>query len=391
MFKRIYSKKALAAALCSVMLMSVAACGASEEASEAESSSSSIFESISETAPVETPAEETETPAEEVTVSNEPYVLPEGMYFSELTGEPISEAIRDQRPIAVMVDNEKTALPHYGTSEADVVYELMNSTKNDRITRLMCIVKDWGSIEQLGSIRSTRPTNILLAAEWNAVLCHDGGPLYNDQYFAREWSAHFSGTFSRINNGKAREFTEYIVSGDLDSNFSNYSGKAGYETTYNQYANEGSHFKFVEYGTEFKLSDRYSKTYTANIAALPFTHNMSQLVYNSETGEYEYYEYDDRHEDAEDGAPLSFKNVILQKCTFTQLDDNGYLIYNCIDPGNNGWYLTNGEAKDIAWNKLTETGKTVYYDENGSELEINTGKTYIALIPADSWDLVTFQ
>ena len=262
MFKRIYSKKALAAALCSVMLMSVAACGASEEASEAESSSSSIFESISETAPVETPAEETETPAEEVTVSNEPYVLPEGMYFSELTGEPISEAIRDQRPIAVMVDNEKTALPHYGTSEADVVYELMNSTKNDRITRLMCIVKDWGSIEQLGSIRSTRPTNILLAAEWNAVLCHDGGPLYNDQYFAREWSAHFSGTFSRINNGKAREFTEYIVSGDLDSNFSNYSGKAGYETTYNQYANEGSHFKFVEYGTEFKLSDRYSKTYT---------------------------------------------------------------------------------------------------------------------------------
>ncbi len=390
MFNKIYGKKVLAVALSSIMLVSVAACGATEEAA-GEEASSSIFESISDTAPAEQPAEETDTATEETSVSNEPYVLPEGMYFSELTGEPISESIKDQRPIAAMVDNEKTALPHYGTSEADVVYELMNSTKNDRITRLMCIVKDWGSIEQLGSIRSTRPTNILLAAEWNAVLCHDGGPLYNDQYFAREWSAHFSGTFSRINNGKAREFTEYIVSGDLDSNFSNYANKAGYETTYNQYANEGSHFKFVEYGTEFKLSDKYSKTYGCTIAALPFKHNMSQLVYNSETKEYEYYEYDDRHEDAEDGAPLSFKNVILQKCTFTQLDDNGYLIYNCIDPGNNGWYLTNGEAKDIAWNKLTETGKTMYYDETGAELEINTGKTYIALIPADAWDQVTFQ
>ena len=327
----------------------------------------------------------------EDTSSNEPYVLPEGMYFSELTGEPISEEIKNQRPIAAMVDNEITALPHYGTSEADVVYELMNSTKNDRITRLMCVVKDWGNIEQLGSIRSTRPTNILLAAEWNAVLCHDGGPYYNDQYFARDWSAHFSGTFSRINNGKAREFTEYIVSGDLENNFENYANKAGYETTYNQFANEGSHFNFVEYGTELKLSDKYPNTYTASIITLPFGHNKSQLVYNSETGEYEYYEYDDRHEDAEDGAPLSFKNVLLQKCSFTQLDDNGYLIYNCIDGGNNGWYLTNGEAKAIAWNKLTETGKTTYYDDQGNELEINTGKTYISLIPDDTWDQVTFQ
>ena len=387
MFNAIHAKKAVASILCSALVLSVAACGDSGSTDDSEGS---IFEPLTESeATVETPSSETET-AEETT-TNEPYVLPEGMYFSELTGEPISEDIKNQRPIAAMVDNETTALPHYGTSEADVVYELMNSTKNDRITRLMCIVKDWGNIEQLGSIRSTRPTNILLAAEWNAVLCHDGGPYYNDQYFARDWSAHFSGTFSRVNNGKAREFTEYIISGDLDSNFNNYANKAGYETAYNQYANEGSHFNFVEYGTELNLDEKYDRTYNANVVVLPFTHNKSQLVYNSETKEYEYYEYGERHEDAEDGEPLSFKNVLLQKCTFTQYDENGYLIYNCIDPGNNGWYLTNGVAKDIAWNKMTETGKTMYYDETGAELQINTGKTYIALIPADTWDNVTFQ
>ncbi len=387
MFNAIHAKKAVASILCSALVLSVAACG---DAGNTDDSEASIFEPITESqATVETPSSETE--AAEDPAAKEPYVLPEGMYFSELTGEPISEDIKNQRPIAAMVDNETTALPHYGTSEADVVYELMNSTKNDRITRLMCIVKDWGNIEQLGSIRSTRPTNILLAAEWNAVLCHDGGPYYNDQYFARDWSAHFSGTFSRVNNGKAREFTEYIISGDLDSNFSNYANKAGYETTYNQYANEGSHFNFVEYGTELNLDEKYDRTYNANVVVLPFTHNKSQLVYNSETKEYEYYEYGERHEDAEDGEPLSFKNVLLQKCTFTQYDENGYLIYNCIDPGNNGWYLTNGVAKDIAWNKMTETGKTMYYDETGAELEINTGKTYIALIPADTWDNVTFQ
>ncbi len=61
-----------------------------------------------------------------------------------------------------MVDNEKTALPHYGLTEADVVYEIMNSTANGRITRLMAIVKDWGKITQFGSIRSTRPISLML-------------------------------------------------------------------------------------------------------------------------------------------------------------------------------------------------------------------------------------
>ena len=45
-----------------------------------------------------------------------------GLYISELTGLPISTTIQNQRPIAVMVDNEKTALQHYGTAEADIVY-----------------------------------------------------------------------------------------------------------------------------------------------------------------------------------------------------------------------------------------------------------------------------
>ena len=379
-----YAKKAIASIMCAVTVLSVAACSSTD--TEDTSSGDVSYEAVEKN---DSSAEA--TTAEAVANSDEPYVLPAGMYFSELTGEPISEDIKDQRPIAVMVDNEKTALPHYGTSEADVVYELMNSTQNDRITRLMCLVKDWGEIEQLGSIRSTRPTNIMLAAEWNAVLCHDGGPYYNDQYFSQPWAAHFSGTFSRINNGKSKEFTEYIVSGDLESNFSDYSGTAGYETTYNEYANEGEHFNFVSYGDQVNLDEKYSRYYTANKVSLPFWHNSSTLTYNQETGLYEYSEYGEPHEDAEDGEVLSFKNVILQNCDFVQLDENGYLIYNCIDSGKYAWYLTNGIAKDVTWVKTSETGITKYYDENGEELEINTGKTYIALVPSDTWENIIFE
>ena len=78
----------------------------------------------------------------------------EGVYASELTGLPISAQLKEQRPIAVMVDNEVYALDHYGLTQADIVYEIMNSTANDEVTRFMALVKDWGNITRFGSIRS---------------------------------------------------------------------------------------------------------------------------------------------------------------------------------------------------------------------------------------------
>ena len=117
---------------------------------------------------------ESESEPESEQEQEEPEETREGMYRSELTNEWIDEGLKNQRPVAIMVDNEKVALPHYGLTEADILYEMMNSTLNNRITRFMAIVKDWGKIEQFGSIRSTRSTNVYLVGEWNAVLCHDG-------------------------------------------------------------------------------------------------------------------------------------------------------------------------------------------------------------------------
>ena len=72
-----------------------------------------------------------------------PAAAAQAAYVSELTGLPTSIALQTQRPVAVMIDNDTKALPHYGLSEADVVYEMMNSTANKRVTRLMAIYKDW--------------------------------------------------------------------------------------------------------------------------------------------------------------------------------------------------------------------------------------------------------
>ena len=62
------------------------------------------------------------------------------------------------------------------------------------------------------------------------------------------------------------------------------------------------------------------------------------------------------------------------------------MIYNCIASNQDGYYVTNGEAIPITWTKTTETSPTRYYDMSGNEIKINTGKTYVALVPSYSWD-----
>jgi hypothetical protein len=89
---------------------------------------------------------------------------------------------------------------------------------------------------------------------------------------------------------------------------------------------------------------------------------------------------------------LSFKNLIIQDCTWSQLDKNGYLIYNCIDIGRSGYYITDGKAIPIVWYKIGENLPTVYLNAlTGEEIKLNTGKTYIALVPSDSFSSIVFN
>lgn len=345
------------------MSASMLACGDKDNGEEVTENSEAVV--------AETQTQETEE-AEEV--------LPEGMYRSELTNELIDESLKNQRPIAVMVDNESIALPHYGLSEADVVYEMMNSTMNGRITRFMVLVKDWEKIEQLGSIRSVRPTNVILSSEWNAVLCHDGGPFYIDAYLADPSVDHFSGTFSRVDNGKSREYTEYILPGDLEKNFEN----SGVSKEYTSYY-EGPHYQFANENNPVDLSS-YADAKDATLVDLPFPHNGSFLEYNEEDQLYYYSEYGKAHVDpGNDNAQLCFKNLLIQSCGFTQYDEHGYMIFDCVSKGY-GYYVTNGKALYVSWEKTSMTSPTRYYDAEGNEITLNTGKTYVGFVPVDDWE-----
>lgn len=322
----------------------------------------------------ETQEAETEEPLKYITNED----APEGMIVSELTGEFIDEELEKQRPIAVMIDNEKVALPHYGVSEADIVYEMVNSTHNDRVTRFMVLVKDWENIEQLGNVRSARPTNFMLCMGWNAILCHDGGPFYNNNYSNQPFSTNLNGGFDRVPNGKSREFTEYITTeDDLAKRLKANKKSIEYQEEYY----EGPRFLWVE------NVDLGEDAADATYIAPPFPHNESELEYNEEDGLYYYSEYGDPHLDpGNDDAQLCFKNVVIQKADMYEYDAQGYMYYDIIEKRNDGYYIVNGKMIPIQWVKVSATAPTKYYDMDGNEIALNVGKTYIAFVPSDAWE-----
>ena len=304
----------------------------------------------------------------------------EGMYRSELTNEWIDESLQNQRPVAIMVDNEKTALPHYGLNDADIVYEMMNSTANGEITRFMALFKDWGSIKQVGSIRSVRPTNFMIAPEYNAVVIHDGGPFYIDAYLKNPWVEHLSGGFARIKNGKPREFTEYVTTGEVEKRMK----AAGYSTEYNDYA-QGNHWLFASESNPVDLSEAVDSK-DCTLVDLPFDHNGSQLDYDAASNTYLYSEYGAKHVDPlDDNKQMAFTNVILQCAPVTQYDANGYMQFNILNSTGEGYYITGGKAIPVTWSKGHDMSPTKFYKEDGTEITLNTGKTYIALVRDSRW------
>ena len=171
----------------------------------------------------------------------------------------------------------------------------------------------------------------------------------------------------------------------MEKKFSN----SKYSTEYNEFYT-GQNYFFSD--TEIDLLD-VGDTIDCTEIELPFPHNSSRLEYNSETGTYYYFEYGKAHTDPQHGnAQLTFKNLLIQNTTFSQLDENGYLIYNAIDSGRDAYYITNGKAIEVTWIKAGESEPTIYLDKKtGEQIELNTGKTYVALVPSDSWDDVVIK
>lgn len=337
-----------------------------------------VVEPIAESAPQT--QEESEEPAAETEELDAPPA--EGMVRSRITNEWVDEDVAKTRPIAVMIPNSKTA-SQYGISEADVLYEC---NVEGSMTRLMGIFEDWESFEKLGNIRSCRDYYVYWAFEWDAIYIHYGGPFYINDIIGRDDTQNINcisygnATFrASAKNSTDNAFT----SGDKIKDAINYYD---YPMEYRDgYADE-QHYLFASESAPNTL-EQYSDAITASKVDLSPAYPVTNcyFIYNEETGLYDRYQHlsgdsDGPHIDLANNEQLAFKNLLIQNTYHEVRDQKGYLAFQCHDTTRDGWFFTNGKGIHVTWEKTSDYGATRYYDDDGNEIKLNTGKTMVCIL-----------
>lgn len=309
----------------------------------------------------------------------------EGMVRSPITNEWINGDIADARPIAIMIPNDKSALPHYNLSRADVLYECPVEAD---MTRSMAVMKDWEGLDRIGNVRSCRDYFVYWALEYDAIYVHFGGPFYITDIIEREGTDNITGCFYGDNHHEGEYANAYFRSSDRKAPHNAYASADGlddaiehfnYSKTYRDNYYQGARFTFAKEENSLDTGDAFSAKEIDLSKAYPIV--KTSFTYNEEDGLYYRYMYGEPDVDAaNDNVQLSFKNVIVQNTYYEVRDAKGYLAFQDHDTTRDGYYFTNGKAIHVTWKKTADYEPTKYFDDNGNEIEFNTGKTMICIV-----------
>lgn len=307
----------------------------------------------------------------------------EGEARSLLTGEWVSEEEASMRPLAIMLGNTTGALPQYGIGQAGVVYE---SPVEGGLTRLMAVIQDYEEIDKIMSVRSCRHYFVHWALEYDAIYAHYGQAKYALDILGKDYVDNLNGLDGAVGNvmyerdsSRKAPHNAYTDGEKIQAGIE----VKGYETTLAD--DQEAHFLFAEDTEEVSLADGVD----AAIVRPGYQVNEPWFAYDEADGLYYRFQYGAKQIDAIDNSQISCKNIILQISSVSVIDsDHGYLDVETVGSGT-GYYVTCGKAIPITWSKESVTAPTRYYTEDGAELEMNQGKTWICIVDDTYEDKIT--
>ncbi len=341
--------------------MALSACGSGEDPAPTQS-------------PVPT-ASPTLTPTPEPT--SEPTPVPPSM-VNPLTGLPLpGEATVNQRPVAIMLNNIKEALPQQGNSQADILYEVL---AEGGITRMLGVYQSMEGVGEVGSVRSARPYYLELALGLDAIYLHAGGS--DDAYASiKKWdvtaldcvrTTAYSAIFWRDAQRRKNNGYEHSVltSGDaIVENFPNYSFRKDHEAGYTL------PYTFTEDGTPVGGTD-------AKTIRVPFSnYKTGVFTYDEGSKKYLVEEYGKPFVDGNTGEQLAVTNVVTIRTSCKAIDSYGRMQVDLSGNSGDGWFACGGKVVPIAWSKSDRNAPIVYTLQDGTPVTFGQGNSYVNIIP----------
>lgn len=282
----------------------------------------------------------------------------------------------NSRPIAVMINNHDSARPyHTGLQDAYLIYEII---VEGGYTRYMAVYKDQETAK-IGSVRSSRHYFLDYALENDAVYVHWG------------WSDQAREDISRLGinniNGLSYENVYFYRDNDLPVNyehrgFTNMSliNKGIKDLGYRDTTSKDT---LLNYSIdEIDLSSVDGAIEANNVDIVYSSLVTSSYKYDEKNKVYLRYVNDVEHIDYDTKKQYTFKNIIVYQVSNYTLSGDVKGRQDIDNIGSTtGYYISDGYAIPIKVTKSSRSSQTKYMLNDGTEIDVNDGNTFIQIQP----------
>lgn len=300
-----------------------------------------------------------------------------------------------RRPLAVMIENHSECRPQSGLSKADIVYEVV---AEGGITRFLAIYYcDAAAFDPLlGPIRSARTYFLDWTMEYDASFVHVGGATCHadvdpraralcqineygikdiDQIGRYGSYPYFWRDYEKLGHPVATEHTMHSTTEKLWE----VAEKAGYTAEDEEGISWLENFR----SWQFK-EDEEEKGEVTKIEFNFWEGNQDYKVvwqYDEDKNEYKRINSGVEHLDFNTKEQLTTKVVIIQKTKeIGPVDAHKHLLYQTTGSGEL-LLFQDGKVIKGKWAKKDKASRTIFYDSQEREIELNRGKIWIEIVP----------
>ncbi|WP_339196249.1 DUF3048 domain-containing protein [Solibacillus sp. FSL R5-0449] len=307
--------------------------------------------------------EETEV-EKDIIVAGAEEILP---FVTPFTGERVAEEVT-MRPILATINNHPQARPQSGLAQADVVYEML--AEGD-VTRFLALYQS-ELPESIGPIRSARSYFVDIAKGLDAFyIAHGYSPEAKSMLERRVVDningMHYDGTYFKRSSTRVAPHNSYISGENVMAG----AEKTGTSLLYQKKVS----YPFYEAEDSVKIGT------TANEVSMKYNNSgsfNSQYVYNAETNQYKRYSANVETVDYETNESIELANILFFEMPHRIVDSAGRREIT-ITGGGNAYVAQAGTIREVKWKNAD--GLLVAVEEDGSEVKLVQGKTWIHFVP----------
>lgn len=285
-----------------------------------------------------------------------------------LTGELVDPSVAGKRPFAVVIENSTDARPQSGYPKADVVYETL---AEGGITRTLAIFQSQEA-DEIGPVRSAREYFIDWLSEVNAIFSHVGGSAQALSDIAAnnipDLNQFSFGNFYWRSTSRYAPHNVYTTTSKLVDA----AKSAGYSLL--------SDVKWYSFKDDLAQKDRpKSQKFSVNFSGPLY---LASYEYDPSSNTYARSVAGVLQKDAKSGETIKTKNIIVQFESMQNVVNNGVQGVDMQTIGS-GKALVFQDGKAIVgrWQKTSRNTLTALTDENGKEILLNRGQTWIEVVP----------